>query len=81
MPLSLLIDLTGRSQIPIPEPLFRLLLGRFGLPRLPPGALKHVKYPVVIDGAAFRAATGYQHQHDADVTTREFRGAPHEALD
>ena len=81
MPLSLLIDLTGRSQVPIPEPLFRLLMGRFGLPRLPPGALKHVKYPVVIDGAAFRAATGYQHRHDADATTREFRAAPHETVD
>ena len=76
LPLSLLIELTGRTQVPIPEPLFRLLLGRFGLPRLPPGALKHVKYPVVIDAAAFRAATGYRHQHDGDATTREFRGAP-----
>jgi len=76
LPLSLLISLCGRSQVPIPEPLFRLLLGRFGLPRLPPGALKHVKYPVVIDGSAFRAATGYRHQRDSDATAREFRDAP-----
>lgn len=75
LPLSLLIELCGRSQIPIPEPLFRLLLGRFGLPRLPAGALKHVKYPVVIDGSAFRAATGFHHQHDADETARDFRDA------
>jgi UDP-glucose 4-epimerase len=76
IPLSLLISLCGRSQVPIPEPLFRLLLGRFGLPRLPPGALKHVKYPVVIDGSAFRAATGYRHQRDSDATASEFREAP-----
>jgi UDP-glucose 4-epimerase len=76
LPLSLLIRLCGHSQVPIPEPLFRLLLGRFGLPRLPPGALGHVKYPVVIDGSAFGAATGFRHQHDADHTVREFRDAP-----
>jgi UDP-glucose 4-epimerase len=60
----------------VPEALFRLLLGRFGLPKLPPGALMHVKYPVVIDDAAFRAATGFRHQHDADDTAHEFRDAP-----
>lgn len=76
VPLSLLIKLCGRVQVPVPELLFRVLLGRFGLPRLPPGALKHVKYPVVIDGSAFRAATGYQHEHDADHTASEFRDAP-----
>jgi len=38
MPLSLLVKLAGRRPIPIPEPLFSLALGRFGLPRLPPGA-------------------------------------------
>jgi UDP-glucose 4-epimerase len=81
LPLSLLIRLCGRSQIPIPEPVFRLLLGRFGLPRLPPGALKHVKYPVVIDAAAFRAATGFLHRHDADATTGEFRAAPSGLID
>jgi UDP-glucose 4-epimerase len=81
LPLSLLIRLCGRSQVPIPEPLFRLLLGRFGLPRLPPGALKHVKYPVVIDAAAFRDATGFRHRHDSDQTTGEFRAAPEGVID
>lgn len=81
LPLSLLIRLCGRTQVPIPEPLFRLLLGRFGLPRLPPGALKHVKYPVVIDASAFRDATGFRHQHDSDQTTGEFRAAPDGVID
>ena len=73
VPLSLAIRLTGRQQIPVPEILFRILLGRFGLPRLPPGALEHVKYPVVIDASAFRKATDFQHQYDEDRTMTEFR--------
>jgi len=73
LPLSLLIKLTGRKTIPVPETLFRLALGRFGLPRLPPGALDHVKFPVVIDASAFREATGFQHQYDEDRTMSEFR--------
>jgi UDP-glucose 4-epimerase len=73
VPLSLAIRLLGRQQIPVPELVFRLVLGRFGLPKLPPGALEHVKYPIVIDGSAFREATGFQHQYDEDRTMTEFR--------
>ena len=73
VPLSLLIRLTGRTQIPVPELLFRWMLGRFGLPRLPPGAVEHVKYPVVIDPAAFKKATGFAPQYDEDRTMSEFR--------
>ena len=75
LPLSLLIRHTGRRNIPVPEPLFRLALGRFGLPSLPPGALAHIKYPVVIDAAAFREATGFTHRHDEEETMREYREA------
>lgn len=75
VPLSLLIRQTGRQAVPIPEPLFRFALGRFGLPRLPPGAVEHVKYPVVVDGSAFRQATGFVHEFDADRTMDEFRQA------
>jgi UDP-glucose 4-epimerase len=75
LPLSLLIRHTGRRNIPVPEPLFRLALGRFGLPSLPPGALAHIKYPVVIDAAAFREATGFTHRHDEEQTMREYREA------
>ena len=62
--------------MPVPEILFRLLLGRFGLPRLPPGALDHIKYPVVIDASAFRAATGFAPKLDDDATIASFRAAP-----
>lgn len=73
VPLSLLIKGTGRSSFPIPEFAFRAALGRFGLPRLPPAALAHIKYPVVIDDKAFRNATGYRHDVGEEEAMREYR--------
>jgi UDP-glucose 4-epimerase len=73
VPLSLLIRETGSKPIRVPEPLFRLAMGRFGLPRLPPGAVEHIKYPVVIDAGAFREATGFRHEYDEDQTMQAFR--------
>ena len=75
VPLSLLIRDAGRSQIPLPEILFTNLLGRFGLPRLPKGALQHIKYPVVIDAAAFRKATGFQHEVSEVQAIQEYAAA------
>jgi UDP-glucose 4-epimerase len=79
LPLSALIRGTERAPLPVPEPLFRAVLGRFGLPRLPPGALNHIKYPVVIDDAAFRKATGFTHQFDENTAMRDFRNAEPDA--
>jgi UDP-glucose 4-epimerase len=73
LPLSVIISEAGRSPLLVPEPLFRVMLGRFGLPKLPPGALSHVKYPVVVDSSSFREKTGFAHQHDEHATLREFR--------
>lgn len=78
VPLSLLVRATGRQLVPVPEPLFRLALGRFGLPRLPRGAIEHIKYPVVVDATAFRQATGFRHDHDEDATMAAFRDATSE---
>lgn len=73
VPLSVLIRETGRTAVPLPEPLFRGLMGRFGFPYLPQGAVDHVKYPVVIDGSAFRTATGFEHLYDEDDAMTGFR--------
>jgi UDP-glucose 4-epimerase len=73
LPLSKIIELTGRRQLPVPELVFRFALGRFGLPRLPEGALAHIKYPVIIDATAFREAAGFGHQIDEDRTMEEFK--------
>jgi UDP-glucose 4-epimerase len=72
VPLSVIARATGRKLLPIPEFVFRTMLGRFGLPRLPPGAVTHIKYPVVVDSAAFRAATGFRHAIDEASAMREF---------
>ncbi len=81
VPLSTLIERTGRASIPIPEFLFRAALGRFGLPRLPAGALAHIKYPVVIDDKAFRNATGYAPDVDEETSMRDYRETFPVALD
>ncbi|MCC6900124.1 MAG: SDR family oxidoreductase [Polyangiaceae bacterium] len=75
LPLSVIIAQAGQQPLLVPEPLFRSLLGRFGLPRLPRGALNHIKYAVVIDGSSFRDKTGFAHQHDEHSTLAAFRRA------
>lgn len=75
VPLSVIIQQTGRSNVPIPEPVFTFMLGRFGLPKLPRGALAHVKHPVVMDASAFQRATGWQPTYDEDATMHDFRVA------
>jgi UDP-glucose 4-epimerase len=74
-PLSVLVRETGRRTLPLPEFAFDFALGRFGLPKLPHGALSHVKYPVIVDGSAFRIATSFSHAFDETRTIREFRDA------
>jgi len=82
LPLGALARLAGRRRLPLPEAVLARALGRFGLPRLPVGALSHLKYPIVTDSSAFRAATGYAHQHGEMETVQAFaraypvRGAP-----
>jgi UDP-glucose 4-epimerase len=75
VPISVIIRETGRSTLPLPEVVFSRLLGRFGLPKLPPGAIAHIKYPVVIDGTAFREATGFKHEVDEVRAMHAFRDA------
>ena len=75
VPLSLLIKVTGRTAISLPEPMFRRALGRFGLPKLPGGAVTHIKYPIVVDGSAFREAADYTHDFDEVQTMEAYRWA------
>ena len=75
VPLSVVIRETGRSNTPIPEVLLNAALGRFGLPRLPPGALGHIKYPVTVDGALFRKTTGFTHAVDEKGAMKSYRDA------
>jgi len=72
VPLSVAVRETGRRLVPLPEFLFARVLGRFGFPKLPRGALGHLKYPVVIDSSAFRCATGFVPEVDEAATLHEF---------
>ncbi|HEX7667326.1 MAG TPA: SDR family oxidoreductase [Polyangiaceae bacterium] len=73
LPLSVIIKKTGRRVLPLPEFVFAFALGRAGLPKLPPGALGHIKYPVVVDGSAFAEQTHFRYAHTEVETLREFR--------
>lgn len=72
VPLSVIVRESGRALLPLPESILARMLGHFGLPALPRGALAHVKYPVVIDDAQFRAATGFVPEFDEDTTIAAF---------
>ena len=75
VPLSLLCEVTGKRAVPIPEPLFRLAVGRLGFPWLPPGAMSHIKYPVVVDARPFVQATGFAPAFDEVRTMEAYRYA------
>lgn len=75
VPLSILCEATGRRPFPLPEPLLPRFLGHFGLPRLPRGALSHLKHSVVVDNSAFIAATGFEYSWDEHATMSSFRDA------
>ncbi len=75
MPLSSIIRHVGHQPVAVPELLFRMVMGRFGLPKLPPGALSHIKHPVVVDSSAFKEKTGFKHERDEYETLEDFRAA------
>ena len=75
LPLSVVIRETGRTNIPLPGAVLAAALGRFGLPKLPLGALDHIRYPVTVDGGAFVRATGFRHTIDEQGAMRAYREA------
>lgn len=75
LPLSVIAHEAQRRTLPLPEPILAALLGRAGLPHLSRGALAHLKYPIVVDASAFRAATGFTHRYDELITAQTFADA------
>ena len=73
IPLSVIIRETGRRSLPLPEFVYAMALGRFGLPKLPEGALQHIKYPVIADGSAFVRTTGFRALFDDAQAMHEYR--------
>jgi len=75
VPLATIVRAAGRRVIALPAAVFKLGLGRMGLPYLPTGAIDHLKYPVVVDSDAFRRATRYTYEYDERETINSFRTA------
>lgn len=75
VPLSTIVRAAGRRPISVPAAVFKLGLGRLGLPYLPAGAIDHLKYPIVVDSDAFRRATRYTYNYDERETINSFRTA------
>jgi UDP-glucose 4-epimerase len=75
VPFRVLARETGRKLVPLPEFVFAKSLGRFGLPKLPRGALSHIKYSIVMDSTPFREATGFEHEVDEVQAMHEFKQA------
>ena len=75
LPLSVIAKAAGKRTIPVPEGVFRAMLGRFGLPSLPVGAIAHIKYPIVIDSMRFKKTIGFRYEHDAEATIESYRAA------
>lgn len=73
LPLSMIVRESGRRALSLPEFLLERVLGHGGLPALPPGALSHLKFPIVVDGHRFREETGFRFAHDEVQTLRDIR--------
>jgi UDP-glucose 4-epimerase len=75
VPLSTIVKAAGRRPLPMPEALFKLGLGRLGLPLLPAAAVDHLKYPIVVDSDPFKRATGFRQAYDERETIQSFRAS------
>ena len=73
--LSAMIRECGLARTQVPERVLNLILGRFGLPKIPKAALEHLKYPIVVDDKAFRTATGFKHSFDEQQTLQAYASA------
>lgn len=73
LPLGTIVTETGRTPVPLPEPLINRLQGRFGFPSLPRGALEHIKFPVVVDGSIFEKELGFKFEVSEVEALRRFR--------
>jgi UDP-glucose 4-epimerase len=63
IPFSTICVETQRKPISIPEFLLPWSIKNLHLSQLPPNAINHLKYPVVIDDHAFRQATHFQYRY------------------
>ncbi len=75
LPLSVVIRESGREGLALPELALRFMRRRGSFSGLPQGGFTHLKYPIAVDGSAFRAATGFQFQRTLEDCLSRFRTA------
>ena len=75
VPLSVLVAQAGASRLPIPEPLLRAMLGRFGFPQMPQGSVDFLKFSCLVDDTEFRKATGFVPEMGVAATLGVLRDA------
>ncbi len=73
VPLHVIVEEAGGRRVPVPEPLIRMVAGRFGFPSVPRGAVDYLKYPCTVDGSRFVEATGFSPAHGLSKTLRSMR--------
>ncbi|WP_050436132.1 NAD-dependent epimerase/dehydratase family protein [Chondromyces crocatus] len=77
LPLSELIDRTGRSRVPVPHFLMRNVIQRlwsFRATSFPAPELDHIRYVCMVDDRRARKILGYTHQFDIQDTVRAVDG-------
>jgi UDP-glucose 4-epimerase len=66
VPLSALVEATGKPTLPIPGPVFSSalrMLWKYRLSSFPAPELEHLKYVCMADGSLAREVLGFQHRH------------------
>lgn len=73
LPLSTICREVGRVPVSVPQLLYSATARRFMRDPLPPSALNHLKYPVVVNDRSFRDATGFTHRLSEQQLLSAFR--------
>jgi len=74
VPLHVVVEESGATRVPLPEPVIQLVRGRLGFARIPQGALDFLKFPCTVDGSRFVKATGFAARNNLRETLRSMRG-------
>ncbi|HEY5962103.1 MAG TPA: NAD-dependent epimerase/dehydratase family protein [Polyangiaceae bacterium] len=69
----------GRTNVPIPEAIFRISARGLFHAEFPAGALSLLKYPILLDDTAFRNRTGFLPRFDESACLEDYRKAVDEA--
>lgn len=79
VPLSVLFEKLGKTRVPMPEPMARMMLKAAWSLKMsdwPVPELDHIKYVCMVDDALARRELGFSHVHDLDRILRDLSQPP-----